>query len=87
MKIVIFAFLTFTTLSVFADEMKPTGETAVTAEQKRTHREVSKKQKMLKKKLIEGASPEEIGKAKAEVQTKRVDANAADAAADLNKEK
>jgi hypothetical protein len=59
----------------------PPGEAPVTTEQKQTHREVSKKQKILKQKLEEGASPEEIGKAKADVQKKRVDANAADAAA------
>ena len=81
MKKLLLTIFTFTALSAFADEMKPTGVTPVTSEQKKTHREVSKKQKILKEKLKESASPEELSKAKAEVQKKRVDANTADAAA------
>lgn len=60
-------------------EMQPTANVPITAEQKKEHNDVSLKQKKLKKKLIQKAPAKEIGKAKAEVQTERVDANLEDA--------
>ena len=61
-----------------SNETRPTTVTPTTVEQKETHRDVAKKQEILKKKLVQRASPEEIHKAKGEVQKSRVKANEAD---------
>ncbi|RYZ77240.1 MAG: hypothetical protein EOP05_02480 [Proteobacteria bacterium] len=62
----------------FAGETRPTTATPLTSQQKQKHRNVKKKQIVLKEKLENNASPQEIGKAKAEVQSERVEANKAD---------
>lgn len=73
-----FAALVLAASLASADETIPTSITPETAQQKSTHDKVSKDQATLKKKLKEHASPAEIGKAKAKVQSDRTDANKAD---------
>lgn len=81
MRVSILSLVLMFVISSFADEMRPTSITPSTQEQIKTHKEVSKNQRALKKKLINKESPEEIHKAKVKVQESRVDANKADAIA------
>lgn len=69
-----------------APETMPTANTPMTPEQQRAHQEVSAKQRNLKRKLKQNAPPSEIGKAKAAVQTERVDANMEDVKRRLQEE-
>ena len=62
-----------------ATETVPTGIPARSKEQKKAHHKVEESQKKLKKRLLEDASPNEIGAAKAQVQKDRTEANKADA--------
>lgn len=81
MRHILFFVIVLAALEGRAAETEATSAEPVTQEQKQTHRVVDKKLKVLKKKLVDKASPEEIGKAKAEVQKERVKAHAADAKA------
>ena len=82
MKTILITMIATATFSAFAQETKPTAVEPLTQEQKQTHADVAKKQKVLKKKLAEGAPAHDLSKAKADVQKERTKANAADANAD-----
>ena len=86
MKHILLCLITLAAVRAGAAETEATAVEPVTKEQQRTHESVEKKQKILKKKLIEKAPPEEIGKAKAAVQKDRAKANAADAKANIDTE-
>lgn len=85
MRYLLLVFMIFS-LKTYAQETRPTTVTPRTPEQIEAHKEVAKKQKVLKKKLINKAPPEEIHKAKGEVQETRVKANKADVMSEVTSE-
>ncbi|RYZ86603.1 MAG: hypothetical protein EOP06_14180 [Proteobacteria bacterium] len=69
-----------------ATETRPTGATAISPQQKQTHKKVRKLQKKLARELEAQAPPAQIGKTKAKLQKERTKANGADAIQDSSPE-